>query len=132
MNVEIRTEAAQFPEKEYINGIFLAVKNKVGRYHKVRWRRKAGHCMQTHCNENSKQIFPKMKQHSLVPNFHIPVSVSNLYLTTIERFIYFHDRSGINCSQVHECGNWEQGRAVSFLGIHKSDLVCSVGRDSYI
>jgi hypothetical protein len=31
----------------------------------------------------------------------------------------------INCSQIHECGNWEQGCAVSFLGIHKSDLVCS-------
>ncbi len=25
MNVEIRTEAAQFPEKEYINGIAVAV-----------------------------------------------------------------------------------------------------------
>ncbi len=25
MNVEIGTEAAQFPEKEYINGIFIAV-----------------------------------------------------------------------------------------------------------
>ncbi len=25
MNVEIRTEAAQFPEKEYMNGIFVAV-----------------------------------------------------------------------------------------------------------
>jgi hypothetical protein len=25
MNVEIRTKAAQFPEKEYINGIFVAV-----------------------------------------------------------------------------------------------------------
>jgi hypothetical protein len=25
MNVEIETEATQFPEKEYINGIFLAV-----------------------------------------------------------------------------------------------------------
>jgi hypothetical protein len=25
MNVEIGTEATQFPEKEYINGIFLAV-----------------------------------------------------------------------------------------------------------
>ncbi len=25
MNVEIGTEAAQFPEKEYIKGIFLAV-----------------------------------------------------------------------------------------------------------
>jgi hypothetical protein len=31
MNVEIGTEAAQFPEKEYINGIFLAVYEK----HKV-------------------------------------------------------------------------------------------------
>jgi hypothetical protein len=27
MNVEIGTEAAQFPEKDYINGIFLAVCN---------------------------------------------------------------------------------------------------------
>jgi hypothetical protein len=27
MNVEIGTEVAQFPEKEYINGIFLAVHN---------------------------------------------------------------------------------------------------------
>ncbi len=27
MNVEIGTEAAQFPEKEYINGIFFAVRN---------------------------------------------------------------------------------------------------------
>jgi hypothetical protein len=25
MNVEIGTEAVQFPEKEYINGIFVAV-----------------------------------------------------------------------------------------------------------
>jgi hypothetical protein len=25
MNVEIGTEASQFPEKEYINGIFVAV-----------------------------------------------------------------------------------------------------------
>ncbi len=27
MNVEIETEAAQFPEKEYINGIFIAVQD---------------------------------------------------------------------------------------------------------
>jgi hypothetical protein len=27
MNVEIWTEAAQFPEKEYINGIFVAVQD---------------------------------------------------------------------------------------------------------
>ncbi len=28
MNVKIGTEAAQFPEKEYINGIFLAVQER--------------------------------------------------------------------------------------------------------
>jgi hypothetical protein len=28
MNMEIGTEAAQFPEKEYISGIFLAVRSK--------------------------------------------------------------------------------------------------------
>ncbi len=27
MNVEIRTEAAQFPEKDYINGIFVAMRS---------------------------------------------------------------------------------------------------------
>jgi hypothetical protein len=29
MNVEIRTEAALFPEKEYISGIFLAVQGMI-------------------------------------------------------------------------------------------------------
>jgi hypothetical protein len=28
----------------------------------------------------------------------------------------------INLSHIHECGNWERGCAVSFLGIHKPDL----------
>ncbi len=51
-----------------------------------------------------------------------------------ERFINSYDRSTyfaaanmkvdrsweyINCSQIYECGNWERGRAVSFLEIHK-------------
>jgi hypothetical protein len=30
MNLEIETEAAQFPEKEYINGIFIAVQLSYG------------------------------------------------------------------------------------------------------
>ncbi len=30
MNVEIGTEAAQFPEKEYVIGIFVAVQRKLG------------------------------------------------------------------------------------------------------
>ncbi len=34
MNVEIGTEAAQFPEKEYINGIFVAVQPIYGEGYK--------------------------------------------------------------------------------------------------
>ncbi len=32
--------------------------------------------LQMHCTENLKQIFPEMKLHGLIPNFHIHVSVS--------------------------------------------------------
>ncbi len=50
------------------------------------------------------------------------------------RFIYSQDRSayflqqyrqiggGINRSQTHECGNWESGRAILFLGIFVSNF----------
>ncbi len=38
------------------------------------------------------------------------VSLSDLHIPTIG----------------HECGNWKQGGAVSFLEIHKSGLSCSV------
>ncbi len=32
----------------------------------------------------------------------------------------------INRSKTHECRNWERGRSVLFLGIHKSDFWYSV------
>jgi hypothetical protein len=37
------------------------------------------------------------------------------------------DRSSeyINRSLMYECENWERGHAVSFLGIHISDLLCN-------
>jgi hypothetical protein len=35
MNVEMGTEAAQFPEKKYINGIFVAVQDLVTREEEV-------------------------------------------------------------------------------------------------
>ncbi len=37
-----------------------------------------------------------------------------------ERFIYF---LWSVLSQIHECENWERGRTVSFLEMHKSDLL---------
>ncbi len=62
-----------------------------------------------------------------------------------ERFIYSHDRSAysalgnmwivdrsweyINRPQTHECGNWDEGRAIPRKGIHKWDFRCSVYRD---
>ncbi len=56
-----------------------------------------------------------------------------------DRFIYFQDRSDYfaaakygdrsweytNCSQKHECGNWDRGRAIPGKGIHKWDFHCS-------
>jgi hypothetical protein len=58
------------------------------------------------------------------------------------RFMYSDDRSAysaagkyigepiqgiycINRLQTHECGNWDRGRAVSFLGRHESKFLCS-------
>jgi hypothetical protein len=68
--------------------------------------------LQRHNTENSKQIFPEKKLRCLIPNFHIHVSVSNLY--SHNRSAYsaagkYVDRSWeyINCSQTHECGNWD-------------------------
>jgi hypothetical protein len=89
----------------------------------------SNYTLQRHCTENSKQIFSETKLRGLVP-----------YLCFFELFIYSHDRSFyfaakiggpiareyINFSQIHESGNWERGRAVSFLEIHKSDLLGSV------
>ncbi len=37
----------------------------------------------------------------------------------------------MNRSQIHECRNWERGRAVSFLRIYKSDFRYSVGMDFF-
>jgi hypothetical protein len=81
--------------------------------------------LQRHCTENWKQIFPGKKLRGLVPNSYIHVSGSDLYIPSSK---IGGPIVGIYKSrEVHECGNWEQGRAVSFLGTHKSDLVCSAG-----
>jgi hypothetical protein len=32
----------------------------------------------------------------------------------------------INCSQTHECGNWDLGRAIPFLGIFVSNFLFGI------
>jgi hypothetical protein len=64
----------------------------------------------------------------LVPNFCNHVYVSDLYIPTIEPPILLYCVCGPivetykSLSQIHECINWERGRAVSFLGIFVSNF----------
>jgi hypothetical protein len=72
-----------------------------------------------------------MELHGLVSNFYIHVSVSDLYIPKIGPQTQFCKIGGptmgiyLNCSQIHECRNWERGSAVSFLGIFGSHFLYS-------
>jgi hypothetical protein len=85
--------------------------------------------------------FPEMKLCGLViSKTELKSSVSKFPHSCIcERFIFFprigclfccnqkrQTDPGIHRSQTHECRNWERGRVVSFLEIHKSDFQYSV------
>ncbi len=91
-----------------------------------------------HCNENPIYVFLFWELRGLSPCFHIQVSVSDLYIPRIGPHISCSriraDRSWeyINCSQTHECGNWDCGRALcTFLGIFVSSFrywfLCTTG-----
>ncbi len=66
-----------------------------------------------HCNKNPVYLFPEKEFRGITPNFHIHVSVSNLYIHRIGPHISC-SRIGrpivqeyINRSQTHECGHWD-------------------------
>jgi hypothetical protein len=83
-----------------------------------------------HCKENPIYIFLFWKLRGLSPNFHIHVSVSDLYIPRIGPHISLQqnrqtDPGNISIS-TYECRNWETEHynsvleiTVSFLGIHK-------------
>jgi hypothetical protein len=74
-----------------------------------------------------------MKLHGLIPNFNIHVPVNDFYIPRIGLPILLQQNTVggpilweyINRSQIHECGNWERSRPVSFLTVHISELLCS-------
>ncbi len=77
-----------------------------------------------------------MKLCGLSPNSYIHVSVSDLCIPTFGLRIFCCCCRKIggpsweyikSLTQIHECGNWDKGHAVSFLGVHKSDFLCSEG-----
>jgi hypothetical protein len=80
-----------------------------------------------HCNKYSIDVF-NSGLCGLSPNFHIHVSVSDLYIPRIgphtscsrigKAIVEIYNRS-----QTHECGNRDCGRAIPFLGILVSNLL---------
>jgi hypothetical protein len=63
-------------------------------------------------------VFPEMKlsgPQNRIIMFCLPICFC-------ERFLYYQAQS----AYLAECRNWERGRAVSFLGTHKSDFRYSV------
>ena len=94
------------------------------------------HTLQRQNAENLKQIFPEKEYRGLSPNFHIHVSVSELYIPTMVCLFCWRkcvDRCWefINRSQAHECGNWGLGCAIPRKEIHKRNCHCSV-QPSYV
>ncbi len=92
------------------------------------------HTLQRTTTENSKQIFLFWELRGHIPNFHIHVSVIYLYISTVDLPILLQecwnyvDQSWeyINRSQIHECANWDWGRALPRKGMHIWDFRCSV------
>ncbi len=59
--------------------------------------------------ENAKQIFPEKELRCHSPNFHIPLSVSDLYIPTIDLQEICGRILGIykSLTDTHECLNWD-------------------------
>ncbi len=88
-----------------------------------------------HCKDSIAKVRHTYSQkwNSLSRNFYIHVSESNIYIFLWSVCLFCCRKIGgpiveilyINRSQKHECGNWDWGCAVSFLGANKSDFLCS-------
>ncbi len=82
-----------------------------------------------------KQIFPEKELRGLSPNFHTFMCLWVIYVFPgLARLFCCRRICGrllgiyLYHSHIHEWGNWDWGRLIPFLGIHKWDLLCSARR----
>jgi hypothetical protein len=77
-----------------------------------------------HCNENPIYVFLFWELRGLSPNFHIHVSVSDLYSPRIgPHFWLLQNRQTVNLSQIYECWIWETEHYNSVLEIRRRPLL---------
>jgi hypothetical protein len=75
------------------------------------------------CSENPIYVFLFWELRGLSPNFHFHVSVSDSYIPRIGPHIscsrIARSIVGIykSITKTQECGNWDRGHAITFLGI---------------
>ncbi len=53
-----------------------------------------------HCNENPTYVFPEKELRGLSPNFHIHVSVSDLYIPRIHPHIFLQQNRQTDCGNI--------------------------------
>ncbi len=82
--------------------------------------------LQRHNTENSKHIIPERNSAALVPILTF-MFMWAIYIFQQSVCLFCCRKKGgpiveiyLDHSQTHECGNWDWGRAIPFLGIHKS------------
>jgi len=62
-----------------------------------------GFCLvKLHCNENLINVFPEKELCGLSPNFHIHVSVSELYIPRIGPQIFLQQNRQTNCENIYK------------------------------
>ncbi len=90
----------------------------------------------THCKNAIPKILNKYSQkRNCVASVPVPIFMflCAIYIFPRSVCLFFCRKIGgpiaeilyINRLQTHECGNWDLGRAIPFLGIHKTKFLCS-------
>jgi hypothetical protein len=88
--------------------------------------------VQRHNTKNVKQIFPEKELRRHSPNSYTFMFLWAIYIFPRSVCLFCCRKIGVPSvriysiarSQIHECGSWDWGLAIPFLGIHKSKFLC--------